>query len=203
MKIILLTNVENVGLAGDVASVKNGYFRNFLSPRSMAVEATTGNLKMMESRRKKLREEAEKFVQEARESGEKLRDVTITFTMKAGANDRLFGSVSTADIAGKLNEQGYEVEKRQIVIPYPIKEVGTFGATVKIHTHVHVPIKIVVEREQTEEEIAAEAEAAEDAAAAEAEAEAAEAEAGEGGEENAPAEESTADEKTAEEPPAE
>jgi len=201
MKIILLTNVENVGLAGDVASVKNGYFRNFLNPRSMAVEATAGNLKMRESRRKKLREEAEKLVQEAKASGEKLRDVTINFVMKAGANDRLFGSVSTADIAGKLNEQGYEVDKRQVVIPYPIKEVGKFSATVKIHTHVHVPIKVVVEREKSEEEIAAEAAAAEEAAAAQAQAEEAASEEApaEDGEATAATEENAAEE----EPPAE
>lgn len=211
MKVILLTNVENVGLAGDVASVKNGYFRNFLNPRSMAVEATEGNLKMMENRRKQLREEAEKLVQEARESGEKLRDLTINFVMKAGANDRLFGSVATGDIAEKLKEQGYEIEKRQIVIPYPIKEVGTFPAMVKVHTHVQVPINVVVEREQTEEEIAeakaaeeaaAEEAAAEEAAAEEAAAEEAPAEAASEGSETAGAE-AGEEEKTAEEPPAE
>jgi large subunit ribosomal protein L9 len=159
MKVILLKNVENVGLAGDVAAVKNGYFRNFLSPRSMAIEASSGNLKMMEHRRKSLRAEAEKLVLEAREAGEKLREVTITFTMKAGANDRLFGSVSQVDIAERLVAEGYEVDKRQVVIPYPIKEVGKFSATVKIHTHVHVPVKVVVERERSEEEIAEEARA--------------------------------------------
>ncbi len=175
MKVILLKNVENVGLAGDVAAVKNGYFRNFLSPRSMAIAASAGNLKMMESRRKSLRAEAEKLVLEARESGEKLREVTITFSMKAGANDRLFGSVSTADIAERLLEEGYEIDKRQVVIPYAIKELGKFSATVKIHTHVHVPIKVVVERELSEQEIADEAAEAAELAAAEAEASAPEA----------------------------
>lgn len=161
MKIILLSNVENVGLAGDVASVKNGYYRNFLNPRQMAVEATPGNLKMMEARRKKLRAEAEKVVQQARQEGDKLREVVLKFTMKAGANDRLFGSVNAGDIAEALGAQGYTVEKRQVVIPYAIKEIGTFSATVKVHTHVHVPVKVIVEKEQVVEEAPVEAAATE------------------------------------------
>lgn len=172
MKVILLSNVENVGLAGDVASVKNGYYRNFLGPRSMAVEASAGNLKMMEARRKKLRAEAEKVVQEARDAGAKLRDLTLRFVMKAGANDRLFGSVTAGDIAERLTLEGHPVEKRQVVIPYAIKEVGTFSATVKVHTHVHVPVKVIVEREAVVEE-APETEAVEAGAEGEAAAEAA------------------------------
>jgi large subunit ribosomal protein L9 len=174
MKVILLSNVENVGLAGDVANVKNGYYRNFLGPRQIAVEATDGNLKMMEARRKSLRAEAERQVAEAKDAGAKLRDFTVTFTMKAGANDRLFGSVTSQDIADRLTAEGHPVDKRQVVIPYAIKQLGNFSATVKVHTHVQVPIRVVVLRERTEEEIldeaaaleAAEADAAESDAAA-------------------------------------
>jgi large subunit ribosomal protein L9 len=190
MKVILLSNVENVGLAGDVASVKNGYYRNFLGPRSIAVEATPGNLKMMEARRKALRAEAERQVEEARDAGAKLRDLTLTFTMKAGQNDRLFGSVGAQDIADRLSQEGHAVEKRQVVIPYAIKQIGTFAATIKVHTHVHVPIKVVVLREKTEEESLDEAAALE---AAEAEALEAEARADEA---PAPAETSEAAEPT-------
>lgn len=157
MRIILLDNVENVGLAGDVANVKNGFYRNYLQPRQIAVEATDGNLKMYEQRRKKLREEAQKKVEAARGEAERVREVVLTFVRRAASNNRLFGSVTADDIAAALNEQGYEFTKRDVVIPGPLKDVGAHSATIKVHSHVHVPIQVVIEREVTEEE-AAEAE---------------------------------------------
>lgn len=161
MKVILLSSVESVGLPGDVASVKNGYYRNFLGPRGMAVVATPSNLKTWESRRASMRAEAEAQVKDAESVGERLKEIVINFSKRAAANDRLYGSVTGGDIAEQLALEGYEVEKRNIVLPGPIKSIGEFRAVVKIHSHVHIPVKIVVVKEITEEEArAAEEEAA-------------------------------------------
>lgn len=161
MKVILLSSVESVGLPGDVASVKNGYYRNFLGPRGMAVVATASNLKTWESRRASMRAEAEAQVKDAESVGDRLKEIVINFSKRAAANNRLYGSVTGGDIAEQLAAEGYEVEKRNIVLPGPIKSIGEFTAVVKIHSHVHIPVKIIVVKEITEEEArAAEEEAA-------------------------------------------
>lgn len=152
MKVILLDNVENVGLAGDVANVKDGYYRNFLSPRSIAIEATAGNLKTMEFKRKKLRADAELKVAEAETVGNRLKEVELNFLRRAADNDRLFGSVSAEDIAEQLIELGYQVDRRGVVLSTPIKQVGTQSVTIKIHSHVRIPIKVIIERELTDDE---------------------------------------------------
>lgn len=145
MKVILLKNVENVGLPGETAEVKPGHYRNFLLPRGWAVEATRGNLKMLQSRRQKLSHEAETIVKEADEIGAKLKEVTLTFIEKASDNERLFGSVTPADIADKLTAEGFDIHKRHVALSEPIKSVGSFQAMVKLHSNVSVPVKVVVE----------------------------------------------------------
>lgn len=146
MKVILYQSVENLGLPGEIASVKPGYYRNFLGPRGIASPATPGNLKQLESRRKRLEAEASKLVNAAKAIGDRLKGVTLTFVMRAGTNDRLFGSVTSADVAEKLAEQGIEVDRRKIAVP-AIKTVGTYTAKVKLHANIASPITIVVERE--------------------------------------------------------
>lgn len=165
MKVILFQTVENVGLPGDIAAVKPGYYRNFLGPRGIAVEASPGNLKQLEQKRKKLQEEAAKLVSSAKEVGERLKEATLTFVMRAGENDRLFGSVTSADVAEKLSELGFDVDKRRISVP-SIKTLGKFSARVKLQANMAAPVTIIVERdksadpvpepEETEEEESAE-----------------------------------------------
>jgi large subunit ribosomal protein L9 len=152
MKVILLKHVENVGLPGEVASVANGYYRNFLLPRRLALEATESNLKSLASKREKLRKDAEKVVEAAEELGARLQSLTLKFVEKVSEKDRLFGSITTTDIARKLESIGYKLQRRNIALPQVIKTVGTFSANVRIHSNVSVPITIVVEKEAGEEE---------------------------------------------------
>ncbi|MBI1785569.1 50S ribosomal protein L9 [Candidatus Sumerlaeota bacterium] len=161
MKVILFKSVENLGLPGEITEVKAGYFRNFLQPRGIAVEASPGNLKSLEQKRKKLAAEAAKIVKAAEALGEQLKGVTLTFTLKAGENDRLFGSVTTADVADQLAGMGFEIDRKRISLPSSIKTLGTYNAKVKLEGNVNVPIAVIVKRdgppikeEKTEEKTA-------------------------------------------------
>lgn len=159
MDVILFETVPNLGLRGSVVKVKAGYFRNFLSPNGLAVEATPGNLKALQDKMKLLEKQAEEEVKAARTEAEKLNDVTLTFVMKAGDEGKLFGSVTNMSIAEELAEKGFEVDRRYVVIHEPIKRTGEYEVDIKIHHDVTASIKVVVEKEMTEEERQAEAEA--------------------------------------------
>lgn len=147
MQIILMGNVENVGLPGELANVKRGYFRNYLGPRGLAVRATPGNLKSLEEKRAKLDKEADKIRGAAKELGVRLQAVPLKFVEKNSETGRLFGSVSTGDIARKLAEQGFDIDRRQIAMRQAIKEIGSFSAVVKLHAGHSVTIAIEVDPE--------------------------------------------------------
>jgi large subunit ribosomal protein L9 len=166
MQVLLFENIEKLGFQGDVVNVANGYFRNYLSPRGVAVEATQSNLRRHQGRRDKLKEEAAKQVQAAEAIGERLSATPVKFVMKATPDgDKLFGSVHDRDIAAILQEAGFEVERRDVVLAEPIKTVGTHSVKVKVHTHVLTELSVVVEAEappadeKTETEPTAEAQA--------------------------------------------
>lgn len=202
MQIILMENVENVGLPGELANVKPGYFRNFLGPRGLAVKATPGNLKSLEEKRAKLDKAAEEIRGAAKELGVRLQAVPLKFVEKNSETGRLFGSVSTGDIARKLGEQGFEIDRRQIAMRQAIKDIGTYSAVVKLHAGHSVTIEIEVdpetplpERKPAPEPSEEEAEEGGVDAAAEGEA----AEAGESSEGGADAEEAKAGDAKAEE----
>lgn len=147
MKVILLQNLENLGLPGQIANVKTGYYRNYLMPRKLAAEASESNLKSLEQKRQKLNREAEKIVNEAKTVADRLREVTLKFTEKVAEHDRLFGSVNVAEIAAKLAEQGFDIERRRIMLGAPIKTTGNHTASIRLHANLAVPIKIIVEGE--------------------------------------------------------
>ncbi len=151
MKVILLQNLENVGLPGEITEVRSGYFRNFLCPRGIAVEASPSNLKSLEFKRKKLQAQADKIVKEAQDVAEQLKGVTLKFVQKVGEKDRLFGSVTAADVADQLAALGFEIDKRRISLSSAIKTLGTFSARVKLHAKVAVPLTVIVERDMTAE----------------------------------------------------
>lgn len=152
MEVIILKNVDNVGLPGDISNVKPGYFRNFLEPRGLAVPATAGNLKSLEQKRDKLKIEADTIVKAAQGLGEQLSDVTLTFVEKVADSERLFGSVTPADIAEKLQEAGFDIQRRQIFVPTPIKTVGPHTAVIKLQASLTATVTIVVEGEGVSEE---------------------------------------------------
>lgn len=147
MKVILLQNLENVGLPGEVTDVKNGYYRNYLGPRGLAVEATQSNIKTLAHKREKLKVEAKQIVDESKALADRLAEVSLTFVEKVGENQRLFGSVTAADIVNKLADEGFEIERRRVVLSEAIKTVGTHTIQIKLYAGMTVPLKVIVESE--------------------------------------------------------
>jgi large subunit ribosomal protein L9 len=144
MEVILRQAVENLGKPGDVVKVKNGYARNFLLPRGLAYEATTGNLKRIQQERDRL-ESAENARREAaQELASKLEQVSLTFAARVGEEGKLFGSVTATDIAQQLEQQGFHVEKRQIDLHEPIKALGVYRVPVRLHADVKPEIRVWV-----------------------------------------------------------
>lgn len=156
MQVILFKNIEKLGLQGDVVNVAPGFYRNFLGPRGIAVEATPGSLSRLEAKRKKLRAEAERQLGEADAIAKQLKDVTLTWTMKAIDEKKIFGSIQEHDILAKLTEKGFNLEKRQVALREPIKTLGSHSVRIKLLGHVEGQITVVVEAEGAEPAPAAE-----------------------------------------------
>lgn len=148
MRIILQENVEKLGRRGEVLDVSEGYARNYLLPRKLAIPATEGNTKRLEQIRASLakKEASEKGLAEVLAG--QIDAATVTLTRKAGESDQLFGSVTSADIAEALAALGYNVDKRKIQLGDPIKLVGEYSVPVKLHHDVSATIKVVVGREE-------------------------------------------------------
>lgn len=151
MKVILTSDVEKIGNLGDVIEVKNGFARNYLLPRQLAVEHNAHNLSLMERRRKKHQQKLELEKLAAAEQKQKLEGVAITIRKKAGENDVLFGSVTTAEIEKELADKGFSVEKKKIHLDEPIKRLGDFTARIKLFQGVEAAIAITVRKEDEEE----------------------------------------------------
>lgn len=147
MKIILQENIEKLGTRGQVVEVAEGYARNYLLPRSLAIPADTGNLKRLERIRAALarKEATEKSAAEL--LAQQLAAVSVSISRKAGENDQLFGSVTAADIAAALEAQGFHVDKRRIQLAEPIKVVSENEVTIKLHHDVSATLKVSVTRE--------------------------------------------------------
>ncbi len=148
MKVILTSDVEKVGNLGDVIEVKKGFARNFLMPRKLAVEVSEHNLTLMKGRKKKHEKKLEMEKTSAVEQKQKLDGISITMRKKAGENDVLFGSVTTAEIEKELEAKGVSVEKRKIHLEEPIKRLGEFTAKIKLFKEVEAEIKIQVLKEE-------------------------------------------------------
>lgn len=147
MQIILQEDVEKLGTRGQVVEVAEGYARNFLLPRNLALPASAGNLKRLEKIRTVLAKKTATEREQAQKFAEVLNAVTINLMRKAGETDQLFGSVTSADLAAELAKQGHEVDKRKIQLEEPIKLLGEFQVTVKLYTDVTAQFKVVVARE--------------------------------------------------------
>ena len=147
MQIILQEDIEKLGARGDVVSVKEGYARNFLLPRKLALEASPGNLKRLEKIRTTLAKRTATERDGAQKQAELLNDVALTFSRKAGENDQLFGSVTASDIAEPLAAQGFQVDKRRIELAEPIKVVGQYDVTAKLVHGVTAAFKVNVTRQ--------------------------------------------------------
>ena len=144
MEVILRQAVEKLGKPGDVVKVSNGYARNFLLPRGIAFEATPGNLKRIEQEKERLEAAENERRSAAQALAEKLEQVSLTFSARVGEEGKLFGSVTTADIASQLEAQGFHIEKRQIDLHEPLKTLGVFRIPVRLHAEVKPEIKVWV-----------------------------------------------------------
>lgn len=144
MKIILLQDQDELGLEGDIVKVAAGYARNFLIPRGIAYEATAQNVNSVEQRRKKIELRKVKAKEEAEQLKEKMSGVLVQLSQKVGEEGKLYGSVTSMDIAAELEKQGFVVDRRKIVLDKPIKVLGEYNVPVKIYPEVISSIKVVV-----------------------------------------------------------
>jgi len=143
MKIILKENLKNLGQQGDIVTVKDGYANNFLFPKGFAVMATPSNIKVLEENNRQGALKRTKLKTDAEALAEKLKDLKLTIGTKAGANDKIFGSVTPLQIAQALKVQGYDIDRRKIEVG-DIKVLGTYEATLNLHRDVVVNIGLEV-----------------------------------------------------------
>ena len=144
MEVILREHVDNLGRRGEVVKVADGYARNYLLPRKLALLVTEGNKKQIERERVKfdLKEAEEQRVAQA--IAERIADIDVEIARKVGETDVLYGSVTTSDIAEALAKTGFEIDRRKIVLQEPIKKLGQFSIPVKLHREVTAQIKLRV-----------------------------------------------------------
>ncbi|MEE8575527.1 MAG: 50S ribosomal protein L9 [Thermodesulfobacteriota bacterium] len=166
MKVILKEATTALGTIGEIVTVKRGYARNYLIPKGIALEATKGNLMQFEAEKETLVKRNIEIVGGATALAEKLKTAELTFVRKAGEESKLFGSVTSMDIAARLAEQGFDIEKRIIQIPEPIKSLGDFSISVKLHQEVTADLTVTVKKEDSGEVKDAEAAFAEETEAA-------------------------------------
>lgn len=148
MEVILREDIEKLGSRGQVVKVAPGFARNFLLPRRMAVAATDANKKIVEQERQAhLRKEA-KLQGDAQDLAKLMGSVEVTITQKAGENDQLFGSVTANDIAVALEKLGYSIDRKKVHLDEPIKTLGDFKVSVRLHREVSVDVPVHVVREE-------------------------------------------------------
>jgi len=149
MEVILIEDVENLGSEGEVVDVAGGYARNYLFPKRLAVEATKGKKKQIKHKKKKRKRKEKEKIADAREMAENLEQEKFVFPVKAGENGKLFGSVTSKDIGEKVNNVGYDIDRKEIDLDNNIKELGVHKIPVKIYKDVYADIKVeVVEADQ-------------------------------------------------------
>ena len=144
MEVILRAAVENLGHPGDIVSVSAGFGRNYLLPRGLAYAATPGNKKRMEQERQRLEAAESSRRTVAAQLGERLEQVSLTFSARVGDEGKLFGSVTASDIVHQLEAQGFNVEKRQIDLHEPIRSLGVYRVPIRLHADVKPEIKVWV-----------------------------------------------------------
>ncbi len=146
IKLILRQDIDKLGETGEVVAVRPGYARNYLLPQGLAYAATTANMRQLEEERKRVEVRAKRDYLEAKRRASKLENVSLTFHVNAGEESKLFGSITSADIAGRLNEQDldFQVDRRWIDLEEPIKSLGVYNVPVRLHADVKPEVKVWV-----------------------------------------------------------
>jgi large subunit ribosomal protein L9 len=147
MDVILRQDVDKVGSAGEMVSVKDGFARNFLLPQGLAYLATEGNKKRLEAERAQKGRKHAAEVSASKEVAARLEAVSLTFTMKAGEGDKLFGSVTASEIAERLKAEGFTVDKKAVELDEPLKALGVYKVPVRLHAEVKPEVRVWVVRE--------------------------------------------------------
>ena len=147
MKVILREDVPHLGDSGTVVNVKPGYARNYLIPQGLAAQATSRNIKLSQHTLREIQKQIDVENARVEEVKARLQDVSVTITKAAGDNEKLFGSVTTKDIASALAEEGVTLDRRRIVIEDPIKSLGVYTVTAKLRGGVNADLKVWVVKE--------------------------------------------------------
>jgi large subunit ribosomal protein L9 len=150
MEVILKEDVPKLGNRGDVIKVAEGYGRNFLLPRKLAIQATAGNKAVIDQMKAAAVRRSAKEKSEAEALGKQFDGLEASFRRKAGENDQLFGSVTAGDIAEALEKKGFNIDRRKIQLHEPLKSIGEFTVPVKLHKDVTTHLKVVITKEAAE-----------------------------------------------------
>lgn len=144
MKVILREDVQDLGAMGDTINVADGYGRNFLLPKKLAIPATNVNIKTLEHEKRLINKKKEKIIGEVTGIKDKLEKASINIPAKVGENERIFGSVTKVDIESSLKELGFDIDKKSIILDNPIKELGIQTVKIKLHSAITAEIKVNV-----------------------------------------------------------
>lgn len=144
MQVILQENIPSLGKAGDIISAKEGYARNYLIPKGLAVVADTKNVKQLEHQKKVVAAKESKRKKEAEELSEKLGQLSITISREAGEGEKIFGAVTSKDVSDSLRKEGYAIDRHSIKLDEPLKQLGIFDVPVKLHSEVTATVKVWV-----------------------------------------------------------
>jgi len=147
MKVILQKDIPNLGEAGDIKEVANGYARNFLLPKNLVVMANDSSKKAIEHQNKMILIKKEKRKKQSEKLLEAISGIELSFAVQVGEEDKLFGSVTTIDIAKQLKEKGFEIDKKKIHLASPIKELGAFDVPIKLDEGITATVKVTVNKE--------------------------------------------------------
>jgi large subunit ribosomal protein L9 len=147
MKVILISDIETIGKRGETKDVKEGFARNYLFPRKLAVEATQGNLKVFEQKKQALKKKEDKDRTDAQGLANRLNEMSCIIPVKVGEEEKIFGSVTSQNISDFLAELGFEISKKDIELEAPIKTLGTHQVLIRLHHDVTVNIKVEVIKE--------------------------------------------------------
>ena len=141
-ELILMSDVDGLGLEGSIVKVSEGYARNYLIPRKLAVPVDKAALRRLEKNRKEREDRQARELSAARAKAEELEKVSCTVTVKVGEGEKIFGSVTVTDIMVALKDQGFEIERRRILLADPIRELGVYDVKIRLHQEVEAVIKV-------------------------------------------------------------
>jgi large subunit ribosomal protein L9 len=144
MEIILLDTVQKLGTRGQTVKVKSGFARNYLFPRNLALPATDGNKRVFQENERHIIKRDHEAQQQAQARVAKMGDLAVSVTVQVGEEDKMYGSVTNLDIVKKLKEQGYEVDRNEVMLDEPIKALGEYTVDLRLHREVTTPVKVSV-----------------------------------------------------------